>query len=192
MKNKEKKKCRVCGEEKLLTEFNYRKDSKTYRTECKECRREYRKEYNKEYRKNNKEKIAKIQKEYKKNNKEKINKYKRDRHNNSPSFRLNSNISRGIHASLKSNNISKNGRHWESLVGYASQELRDHLEKLFLPGMTWENYSKYGWHIDHIIAKSFFVFTSTDNVEFKYCWSLDNLQPLWAEDNWSKSNKIIY
>ncbi len=83
----------------------------------------------------------------------------------------------------------KAGRHWESLVGYTLKDLRCHLERQFAKGMIWENYGK--WHIDHKTPISFFVFDSPTDVEFRYCWSLDNLQPLWAKDNMSKSNKII-
>ncbi len=149
------------------------------------------KENQKQSKKNNKEKSRQIQKKYRRKNKEKINKSRRDKYNNNITCRLNNNMSGAIYSSLKSQNVSKNRRHWEDLVGYTIQELKAHLESLFLPGMTWENYGKYGWHIDHIIAKSFFIFTSTDNVEFKYCWSLPNLQPLWAPDNLEKGNKII-
>ena len=56
--------------------------------------------------------------------------------------------------------------------------------------MTWKNHGK--WHIDHIVPKSFFRYKNTDDVEFKYCWSLDNLQPLWAKDNFSKSDNLIF
>lgn len=28
-------------------------------------------------------------------------------------------------------------------------------------------------------------------LEFKLCWSLNNLQPLWAGENLKKSNKIV-
>ena len=55
--------------------------------------------------------------------------------------------------------------------------------------MTWGNYGK--WHVDHIIPQAFFKYTSTDDVEFKYCWSLNNLQPLWAKDNIKKKDKIL-
>jgi hypothetical protein len=85
--------------------------------------------------------------------------------------------------------MSKRGKHWENLIGYTSQDLKDHIEKIFQSGMSWDNYGL--WQIDHIIPKSFFKYTSTDDVEFKYCWSLNNLQPLWAFDNISKSDKII-
>ncbi len=221
-RDKEKKKCRVCGESKLLTEFYYIKKTNKAADECKECRSKM----NKEYGKNNKEKIAKRQKRYKKKNKEKIrernkiyyknnkeeirvqnqkwyrknkkrcievgNIYRQKKLKEDIAFRIGKNISKAINQSLKTKNLSKNRRHWETLVGYTSQELKTHLESLFTEGMTWENYGFYGWHIDHVIPKTFFVFTSTDDVEFKYCWSLPNLQPLWAEDNLEKGSKIIY
>jgi len=76
------------------------------------------------------------------------------------------------------------------MVGYTVQELKSHLENLFQPGMSWENYGK--WEIDHIIPKCFFKFKTTKDVEFKYCWSLNNLQPLWKKDNRSKYTKILY
>ena len=46
------------------------------------------------------------------------------------------------------------------------------------------------WHIDHIIPKSVFNFTKPEHEDFKRCWALKNLQPLWAEENISKFNKL--
>ena len=66
-----------------------------------------------------------------------------------------------------------------------------HLEKQFQNGMNWDNYTKFGWHIDHIIPVDAFNFTTTKDKEFKECWKLSNLQPLWAYDNWKKNNKIL-
>ena len=90
---------------------------------------------------------------------------------------------------MKSNHLSKNRRHWEELVGWTKIELKKHLEKLFKPGMSWDN--REDWEIDHIIPVCFFKFKSIDDVEFKYCWSLGNLQPLWTKENRKKSSKII-
>jgi hypothetical protein len=56
--------------------------------------------------------------------------------------------------------------------------------------MTWKNYGK--WHIDHIRPISSFKITGIDCEDFKKCWSLSNLQPLWAFDNLSKGTKLIY
>ena len=65
-----------------------------------------------------------------------------------------------------------------------------HLEKQFKEGMTWNNYGYYGWHIDHIRPVSSFNFNSYDDPEFKECWALSNLQPLWGKENISKKDKF--
>ena len=101
--------------------------------------------------------------------------------------RLNHNMSCTIQAVLKG---AKNRRHWETLVGYTTKDLKQHLEKQFKPGMTWENYGQ--WHVDHIIPKSAFSFTNPENPEFKKCWALANLQPLWENENCSKGGKLLH
>ena len=170
-----------------------------------ENNKEKMKEIHRIYEETNKEEIAERKKEYYKNNKDIIDKrnkeysktpegirQRRERDNKRREclmFRLNGNMSSGIRISLKRDNLSKSGRHWEDLVGYTTKELKSHIEKLFTKGMNWENYGE--WHIDHITPKSFFKYKSTDDVEFRYCWSLNNLQPLWAADNIRKSDKIV-
>jgi len=155
-------------------------------------RKEYKKIYIKEYSK--RPEVILRKKEYNKQRKKKPDfyikqrEYDRKRRNN-PTFKMNDRMSTGIRKSLKFNTLSKNGRHWEDIVGYTVQELRKHLEKLFKPGMSWDNYKD--WEIDHIIPRSFFKFSSTNDVEFRYCWSLDNLQPLWENDNIIKGDKVI-
>lgn len=82
----------------------------------------------------------------------------------------------------------KNNKTWQTIVGYSIKKLRNHLEKKFQEGMSWENYGE--WHIDHIIPVSKFNIKSIKDEDFKRCWSLKNLQPLWAFDNLKKHNKI--
>ncbi len=204
---KKYKDCIICGTKLKKGQKKYcsRKcRSKNYKTTHK---KEIKKS-SKIYRENHKEQIRKSSKIYYENNKEKLNKQARKwnienkekirekvnkrankKYKEDPIFRLNSNIRSAISMSLKSNNLSKNGRHWEDLVGYTIYELKEHLEKQFLPGMNWENKGK--WHIHHIIPIAFFKFTSTDDVEFKICWSLENLCPLWEKKNKEKNDKII-
>lgn len=93
-----------------------------------------------------------------------------------------------IHQRLKSN---KKGISWRLKVDYSLDELIDHLEKQFTEEMTWNNYGTY-WHLDHIVPVSFFEYDSYDHVEFKMCWSLENLQPLEAKKNMSKSNQLDF
>ncbi len=76
---------------------------------------------------------------------------------------------------------------WTELVDYSLQDLKEHLESLFLSGMTWENYGE--WHIDHVKPISSFDIVSDSCDAFKECWNLKNLQPLWAIDNLIKSDK---
>lgn len=144
-------------------------------------------EQKRQYAQSHKKEIAEKNKKYNQNHKEKINGYRNRKYKESPKFRLNIMIGRAICRALKIKNISKANRHWESLVNFTLEELINHLESLFHTGMTWENQGK--WHIDHIKPISLFDFKGVDDPEFKKCWSLENLQPLWAEENIKKSNK---
>lgn len=91
---------------------------------------------------------------------------------------------------LKSIKKRKNGHHWEEFVSYTTSELMVHLERQFKLGMSWDNMGTNGWHIDHIIPKSVFNYTDPNHIDFKRCWALDNLQPLWAKDNLKKRDKL--
>lgn len=87
-------------------------------------------------------------------------------------------------------NGSKGGRKTFDLLGYSTDELMRHLESQFLEGMSWENYGRGGWHVDHIKPLSSFEYETPDDPQFKIAWSLSNLQPLWQFDNLSKGAKI--
>lgn len=87
-------------------------------------------------------------------------------------------------------NGKKAGRRWQDLVGYTVDDLIRHLERQFLPGMTWENRSE--WHVDHIVPLASFSFTSPDDEEFKAAWALTNLRPLWARENVRKSATRLF
>jgi hypothetical protein len=72
-----------------------------------------------------------------------------------------------------------------TLVGCTVPALMAHIEKQFLPGMTWENRSE--WHIDHIRPCS--SFDMLDPEQQRECFHWSNLQPLWSEDNLRKGAK---
>lgn len=80
----------------------------------------------------------------------------------------------------------------EKILGYSAKELADHLERQFTKGMTWEKFLAGEIHIDHIIPVASFKAESTDSAEFRACWALANLRPLWAADNLAKSDKITH
>lgn len=73
------------------------------------------------------------------------------------------------------------------IVGCSSQELKSYLESKFDSRMNWNNWSQFGWHIDHIIPLS-----SAKTLEefYKLC-HYTNLQPLWWDENIKKRDKII-
>lgn len=71
------------------------------------------------------------------------------------------------------------------MVGCSFEELKSHIERQFLPGMSWENRGMYGWHVDHIKPLSS---AKTPDELLKLC-HYSNLQPLWAFDNLSKGKK---
>lgn len=104
-----------------------------------------------------------------------------------PLLRLHGTISGGIHRSLHRTKDGKRRRPWESLVGYTCADLKAHLERQFTKGMKWSNFGK--WHVDHIVPRSSFCFESASDPEFRACWALTNLRPLWAPDNLSKHKR---
>ena len=87
--------------------------------------------------------------------------------------------------SLKDQKVNKDGSALE-LIGCSKTELINYLESQFSEGMTWENWSLNGWHIDHIRPIS--SFDLSDPAQVKECFHYTNLQPLWAIDNLKKSD----
>jgi hypothetical protein len=69
-------------------------------------------------------------------------------------YKLKVNMRNRIKLFLKSKNfdIKLNGTY--KIVGCTPELLKEHIEKKFTEGMTWENYSLTGWNIDHIIPRS--------------------------------------
>lgn len=195
----EKKICSRCKIEKEILEFVKDKSSKTgYKSCCKLCNNLRNQIWNK----NNKEKKSlsdknwrskNIQnrqiylKKYRKDNWDKIlsqiNIRDKQRTKNDILYNLKKRMRCRIHSFLKTKNITKENKTFK-IVGCSPQELKEHLEKQFVSGMTWEN--RINWHIDHIIPLS----SAGTIEEFYTLCHFTNLQPLWIEDNLKKSNKI--
>lgn len=175
-KNNEFKKCNKCKQEKLKIEFSKLSRNKDkLSTQCKSCLYKRLAVWNNE----NKESRRESKNKWKRENKEKMRKYERDRRSKDTDFKLKCNMRHRLTSSFKKTKTSI--RHLE----YSSEELKKHLESKFTKGMSWENYGKDGWEIDHIIPIVLFNINGDPLCkEFKACWSLKNLQPLW------KNNKI--
>ncbi|RUM99024.1 hypothetical protein EET67_05135 [Pseudaminobacter arsenicus] len=158
-------------------------------------------EYNKAYYKENKEALLESYAEWAAENATHKLEYNRGWYQQNPTkhaeygrrrrecvrFRIESSIRCRIWTGITKG--SKAQRSTFSLLGYTIDELKDHLGRQFLPGMTWENYGE--WHIDHIRPLSSFSYDTPDDADFKDAWSLTNLQPLWKTDNLKKGAKWV-
>lgn len=97
-----------------------------------------------------------------------------------PGFKLRMNLRHRIWSALQANEASKSGGIQE-LVGCSAADLAAHLEAQFTDGMSWDNYGKHGWHVDHIRPCA--SFDLTDPEQQRQCFHYTNLQPLWEADN---------
>ncbi len=184
-RNRRRGVCDLCKKKRRLT--NHILTNRKYRRSEKGLKnaKEYSQQYREKIRKENKGK-APVRK--KRRTKEEMNKRLRERWEEDSQFRISKNISRGIRNILGG---SKNCVGWERVVGYTIKDLKKHLEKQFKSGMTWDNYGRGGWHIDHKVPKSAFNFTKPEHADFKRCWALKNLQPLWEKENMRKGANLI-
>jgi hypothetical protein len=136
--------------------------------------RKYELELNKKWRKNNKDKCKEI------------NKRSDERRRKTIQFVISNNISRAIRMSI----LDKKKRKWENIVGYSIEDLINRLTNTVPIGFTLEDYRKGKLHVDHIIPKSLFIFSSCEDTEFKKCWNLRNLRFVEGVKNISKFNKF--
>lgn len=146
------------------------------------------------------ESCVKWRRDHPEENRESINRWRKanyDRYKKTSNIRRkerrNTDINYRIKCRLRSaiSNSLINGTkrdHAIELLGCSIIELRDYLEAHFQSGMTWGNYGRNGWHIDHIIPLSYF--NLADPGQQRRAWHYTNLQPLWAADNIKKSNNI--
>lgn len=176
------KRCSGCKLEKPKSEFGPDKGRPDgLRPYCKKCKaRESR-----IYRERNPEVSARASNEWSKRNPDSI-RLRNKRYREKPENRIHQSVSSRIYAALK----GKRGAKTVDILGYSFSDLTEHLERQFLPGMSWDNYGE--WHIDHIIPLSSFEIGGPDDPNLKRAWSLTNLRPLWRLDNIRKNAKILH
>jgi len=194
------KNCSICKNEKNRTYFNNSEyDNPNGR--CTPCLQEYRKKYydiNKDY-------IVLKSKNWSEVNKDKKNetnrKYVVKKYATDPIFKIKNRISWMVRAAIKNNDGEKDGSITEYLP-YTIEQLKQHLESLFEPWMTWDNHGKYDrkiwddnnfatwtWNIDHIVPQSNFLYSSMADNDFQKCWALSNLRPYSAKQNLIDGNR---
>lgn len=177
-----KKNCVCCEKEYLAKAINSK--------HCEVCLPVKIKESNKERQKKHRQNPENLKREKRWRQSEKGRVSLRNAKNklrSTPRGKIESSIRNGIWRTIKLG--SKNGRSSFALLEYDIDDLKNHLEKQFQTGMTWENFGQ--WHIDHKIPLSVFNYTTPDDLDFKRAWALSNLQPLWAQDNLVKHTRLF-
>jgi len=142
--------------------------------------REENKERHKQWRKENKERI----KQYYQENKERLNERDKQRKKIDPLYKLKCNLRSRTGDAFKRKSYRKTSK-TAKMLGVPFEIAKDHIERQFTKGMTWENQGE--WHIDHIIP---LASAKTESELIKLC-HYTNLQPLWAKDNLSKSDNLM-
>lgn len=196
--------CSKCQVEKPVNCFQYRRDSNTYRKQCKLCRQiqntkdkrrrykedpEHFKKVRRNYWRGNKKMLAwnrKYQKQYINRNKMVYynNRKKRfaERYGKDIKFTICHKLRSRFGIAIK--NKHKSGSAINNL-GCSIDFFIKYIESRFKDGMSWKNHGK--WHIDHIRPLS--LFDLTDAKQLKKACHYTNLQPLWAEENLFKGAK---
>jgi hypothetical protein len=190
--------CKECSKEyyKKYHEKNknyskeHRKKNKEYYKEYRKNNSEKNKEYYKKWREENKEKIKQNAKIYFQKNKEILQKksyeYTKQKKQKDYFFKFKINIRSNIVKSFKrgTNQFKKDAK-TEMILGCTIEEFVCYIQSLFTNGMTLENHGE--WHLDHIIPLA----SVNTQEEIKKLCHYTNYQPLWAEENLTKSKKII-
>lgn len=124
-------------------------------------------------------------------NRDSVNKSRRlswaKRSANDPMFVIKNRIRRSINDFLVR---GKGGVAWTRLVDFTKDELKSHLEKQFVKGMSWDNIVE--WQIDHIVPLAYFKSLGEDISNVRRAWALTNLRPLWKDENLRKSDNRIF
>jgi len=208
--------CSKCGEEKNIDEFPVSKQTRDgVYSWCKDCKNNKIKEYyyknkehilkrHKKYYYKERKSILKQKKEYYyknkdillykhklwiKLNKDKVryayNEHQKNRFITDSLFKIKRIISNNIRTSFKRNFFTKR-KNTKEILGCTIEFFKEYIESKFTDGMTWDNYGRNGWHLDHIIPIAS-ANTEEDVIRLNH---YTNFQPLWAKDNLEKRDKI--
>lgn len=165
------------------------KNSLAYYHAHKENYAEHRRAYGREYYQRTKEcnreqRLEKSRARYKKHSakyiRQKVEKYQSD-----IGTKLANHLRSRLRHALK-NNSKKSSM--LSLLGCSILEFRAHLERQFAVGMSWENYGRGGWSIDHIRPLAGVDLSCP--MQLAAISHYSNLQPMWECDNIKKGAKL--
>ena len=182
--------CSKCKLEKPIEEFAKRQTSSDGRyCWCRKCCAEHKRL--------NRATIAIGKKQWADKNRDKVNaacsrwfEKNRDKKYTTTRFHYNNDLNSRLASVLRSrlsHAIRSNTKVGSAVrdLGCSLDEFKIYMAALFLPGMSWDNWTKDGWHIDHIVPLS----SAKTPQELIVLCHYSNLQPLWAHDNLVKGSK---
>ena len=190
IKKHQKNKLRRQTQESKIYQHEYRQTP-----EYKEQQKQYRqtpdykakkKEWDKTYRQSTSCKKRESTPEYKAEKRKRDYKLRKKKLKKDALFKAKEKLRKSVYNALK--RLSQNKTcDTQKLLGCTWIEAKQHFEKLFTEGMNWNNHGKGKgkWNIDHIRPVS--SFTKKD---LHLMNNICNLQPLWAEENTEKSDKM--
>jgi hypothetical protein len=161
---------------------------KKWRQQNGERYKEYNREYAKKWKEQNSQRSRELAKDWYQQNKKKVNERnyqaQKKRRGSDPLFKLRCNLGNRTYKAFRNKKWNKNTKTQE-MLGVDYQTAFKHIESRFKKGMSWYNFGE--WHIDHIIP---LASAKTEKELIELC-HYTNLQPLWAEENIKKGDKII-
>lgn len=171
--------CSKCGIEKDLSAYPTWKGAR--RNECRECRNAAGQASYYKHRKLKPKKQPKtIAERYAAHAA-----YCRIRIKSDPNFRMRRQVSSSIRRAFRGQGLKKNSKS-ALLLGMSVKEFQTAMEKLFWPGMSYKN--RHKWQLDHIRPCSDFDLSNPE--QQKACFHFSNWQPLWADDNGTKLDRL--
>lgn len=178
----------------LANPGKHKEASKRWREENSEHFKEVKKAYNSKP--ENKQRAYEVALLWKEKNRDTIRQKERERRANDPQFRLRRNIRRRIkkvldtQAKYRYSGACVVGSGWRD-KGCTDLELVLHVESLWEPWMTWNNYGngQDQWNIDHI--KPLKSFDLTKREDYLEAVNYTNLRPLHSRQNFSKGCKEV-
>jgi hypothetical protein len=171
------KKCSKCSVFQEVKNFHKDKTTQDSLTsQCVSCKNIVRKE------RTQTEEFKAKRRETRKKHRKQETEYALNKRRNDPKEKMISLLRTRLLSALKRN--EKKGSAVRNL-GCSVEFFMEYIQNKFTDGMTWENHGK--WHLDHIRPLSSFDLSNIEDI--KLACNYNNLQPLWASDNYKKSNK---
>jgi hypothetical protein len=111
--------------------------------------------------------------------------YNRQRAARDPVFKAMNAIRVRINQAIRRRGVHRPKYRTEKFLGCTWESFIKHIERLFEPGMTWDNWGRDSWHIDHVVPLA--AFDLSDPAECMVACHYRNHRPLWASQNMGKA-----